>query len=344
MICKAAYDTLKGMENANWREKLRGAYRDRRALLRELDLEHGDLERDGLEPSSTAEAGFGLKVPADFVRRMEKGNPRDPLLLQVWPGGAEARAEAGFCRDPLGEAALHDGVGLLRKYHGRVLLIATGHCAIHCRYCFRRHFPYRAGSLAPARRKALYAALCADRSITEVILSGGDPLSLDDEKLRALLDMLASVPHVRRLRIHSRFPVVLPARITDELLSLLLGCRLTPILVIHGNHPNEIDAEVLSALDRCRRAGLVTLNQAVLLAGINDEADTIAALNERLFEAGVLPYYLHLLDRVSGAAHFEVPEDRAGAIMETLRRRLPGYLVPKPVREAAGIPYKLPVL
>jgi EF-P beta-lysylation protein EpmB len=275
---------------------------------------------------------------------MRRRDPRDPLLRQVLPLGAELEAVAGFRDDPVGDRPASLGTGLLRKYHGRVLLIATGACAVHCRYCFRRHFPYgeenaSADGFAPALER-----IAADPGIREVILSGGDPLTLSDRRLGELVRRLAAMPHLVRLRIHTRLPVVLPERVDDRLLEWLAGTRLAKIVVVHANHANEIDRPVREALARLRRAGASLLNQSVLLRGVNDDAGALADLSEALFAEGVLPYYLHLLDRVRGAAHFEVPEPEARGTYEALRARLPGYLLPRLVRELPGAPAKLPVL
>jgi EF-P beta-lysylation protein EpmB len=285
---------------------------------------------------------FPLRVPRGFVARMRKGDPKDPLLLQVLPQVRELDPVPGFSTDPLGERRASPRPGLLHKYQGRALLVVTGACAIHCRYCFRRHFPYE-GHVGTERWVEALGHLAADSSVTEVILSGGDPLVLSDRRLSALAREIAAIPHVRRLRVHSRLPVVLPERVTGDLLGWLCGTRLIPVMVIHVNHPREIDRPVAEALGRLRSAGVTVLNQTVLLAGVNDDATVLAELSERLFDAGALPYYLHLLDPVAGAAHFEVPEVRARALARNLAARLPGYLVPRLVREVAGAAAKVPV-
>lgn len=302
-----------------------------------LDL----LELPRMDPSS-ATREFPLRVPRGFVARMRKGDPEDPLLLQVLPQARELDPVPGFTSDPLGEGRASPRPGLLRKYHGRALLVVTGACAVHCRYCFRRHFPYD-GHVGSERWAEAIEHLAADPSISEVILSGGDPLVLSDRRLSRLAREIAGIGHVRRLRVHSRLPVVLPERVDGALLEWLCGTRLTPVMVIHANHPREIDGTVAEAVRRLRDAGVTVLNQTVLLAGINDDAAALAALSERLFEAGALPYYLHCLDPVAGAAHFEVPEMRTRELARELAARLPGYLVPRPVREVEGAPAKMPV-
>lgn len=319
-----------------WRRELAAAVTDPRALLALLGLPD--------EPGArTGAALFGLRVPRGFIARMRPGDRSDPLLLQVLPVAQEAETVAGFCADPLGEAAAMATPGLLHKYAGRVLLTLTGACGVHCRYCFRRHFPYADANPAGSQWEQARAYIAAHTDIHEVILSGGDPLSLGDARLAALATELAALAHVQRLRIHSRLPVVLPERITDDLLAWLGNSRLRPVLVIHANHPNEIDTQVATALRRVVAAGIPLLNQSVLLRGINDDLETLCALSETLFEAGALPYYLHQLDPVQGAAHFAVGDDLARELLTGLRARLPGYLVPRLVREQAGAPGKTPL-
>ncbi|HET7925094.1 MAG TPA: EF-P beta-lysylation protein EpmB, partial [Rhodanobacteraceae bacterium] len=283
-----------------------------------------------------ADTGFALRVPRGFVARMRRGDANDPLLLQVLPRAAELGEVPGFTRDAVGDLDARAGRGLLHKYRGRALLIATGSCAINCRYCFRRHFPYGEETAAANRWQDAIEALRRDASIGEVILSGGDPLSLSTPKLAELTEALATIPHVRRLRVHTRLPIVLPERIDGEWLGWLGSLPFQRVVVVHANHPNELDAPVAEACAKIVAAGATLLNQSVLLRGINDDAGVLAALSERLLECGALPYYLHQLDRVAGTAHFEVDDARARAIVEALTARLPGYLVPRLVREVAG--------
>ena len=276
---------------------------------------------------------FPLKVPRSWLARMAAGDADDPLLRQVLPSVAERAEVGGFGDDPTGDAAASVGGGILHKYRHRVLLIVTGACAIHCRYCFRRHFPYREHSLAKHLEDAL-AFIARHADVEEVILSGGDPLTLANHKLFELCERIEAVPHVARVRIHTRLPIAEPARLDDALLAWSKR-RVKPyILVVHANHPHEINDEVRAAMRRMRHWTL--LNQAVLLRGVNDDAEVLARLSRRCFDAGVLPYYLHLLDRVRGAAHFEVTEPTARALMREVGARLPGYLVPKLVREQPG--------
>ena len=264
-------------------------------------------------------------------------------LIGALPRESGAPDLAETVRDRAGSGTAAPRGSLLQKYDGRALLLLTGACAIHCRYCFRREYPY-GGHVGHGALLAGLEAIAADPAIDEVILSGGDPLVLDDETLGEVLEHLARIPHLRRVRLHSRLPVVLPERITPRLLELCASQPQAVVLVVHVNHAQEIDAATRAALARCRAAGITLLNQAVLLAGINDDADSLAALSETLFEAGVLPYYLHLLDRVAGSAHFEVDETRAAALEAALRARLSGYLVPRFVREVAGAASKVPFL
>lgn len=283
---------------------------------------------------------FPLRVPRGYAARMRKNDPHDPLLRQVWAQPAEALDVPGFGDDAVGDLAkLKDG-GIIHKYAGRALVIATGACAVHCRYCFRRHFPYGDAMASRDHWDETLRELAADRSISEVILSGGDPLSLSDAKLAPLAEALEFLPHVQRLRIHTRQPIVLPERVDPALLAWLGRGRLQKVVVVHANHANELDEPVRAALRRLAQAGATLLNQSVLLCGVNDSADALVNLSTRLFECGVLPYYLHMLDRVRGAAHYDVPESRARELMRAASARLPGYLVPRLVREEAGAPSK----
>lgn len=318
-----------------WQAELKAAVRSVPDLLERLDLTPDDLPEPAL-----AEAPFPLRVPLSYVRRMEAGNPRDPLLRQVLPSTAETRPAPGFVEDPLAERGQAPAPGVIHKYRGRALVIATGACAVHCRYCFRQHFPYADNRLSPAQwREALdYLAGAAD--LSEVILSGGDPLSLPNERLAELIGDLEALPHLTTLRLHSRTPVVLPSRIDAGLIRLLEHSRLKTVLVVHANHGREIDAEVARALAPLRRAGTTLLNQAVLLAGVNDRLADQAELSRALFAADILPYYLHLLDPVRGAARFDVSEARAAELWRALQAELPGYLVPRLVREVPGDPGK----
>jgi EF-P beta-lysylation protein EpmB len=274
---------------------------------------------------------------------MTPGDPNDPLLRQVLPLGAESLPVAGYVADPVGDGPATRVPGLIQKYRGRALLLAHGACAVHCRYCFRRHYPYAAGGGLSTRLDAALDAVAANPEITELILSGGDPLMLDDDALARVFRRLAEIPHLRRLRLHTRLPVVLPERVDDGLCALLNDAPRPTVVVIHTNHPRELGGGVPVALAALAATGATLLNQGVLLAGVNDDLGTLALLCERLFELGVLPYYIHQLDPVEGAAHFAVPDHRALVLQEALRERLPGYLVPRLVREVAGDPAKRPL-
>ncbi len=324
---------------APWRAELAAAVCDPEELLRALEL-----PSDLLPAARRAHHLFPLRVPRAYLARITPGDPQDPLLRQILPLDLEEVIAPGDSRDPVGDLAAQLVPGVLHKYEGRVLLTATGACAIHCRYCFRRHFPYAKANAARDRWRPAVAHLAADPSIREVILSGGDPLTLGDDKLAELTRALKGVPHIKRLRLHTRVPVVIPSRVDEALLDWLGRTSLSVVMVLHVNHAREIDEAVAGACARLRKAGVTLLNQSVLLAGVNDDAETLTQLSERLFEAGVLPYYLHMLDRVEGAAHFAVEEASAMGLLEALRVRLPGYLVPRLVREEAGASAKLPVL
>jgi EF-P beta-lysylation protein EpmB len=303
-------------------------------LLAHLGLESFDLA------DAAAVRTFAFRVTRSYANRMRRGDLHDPLLLQVLPAREELFGVPGFTADPVGDRRAAVVPGVLHKYHGRALLLTTGACAINCRYCFRRSFPYGDFQLGRQAEAEALDYLAADPSMGEVILSGGDPLVLSDMRLSALVAKLAAIPHLQTLRVHTRLPVVLPSRVTVGLVEALSAHRLMPVMVIHANHPNEVDRGVLAALQQLRDSGFMLLNQAVLLRGINDDAEVLASLNRRLALAGVLPYYLHQLDRASGTGHFLVSDECARGIHEALRRRLPGYLVPRLARETAGEPYK----
>jgi len=318
-----------------WQSTLASAIRDPAELLAAVDL-----SQEWLPAAQAAARLFPLRVPRGFVARMRPRDPHDPLLRQVLPLAEECLAVEGFSDDPVGDHAAMVAPGVLHKYEGRVLLTLTGACAVHCRYCFRRHFPYAEANPAADQWRGALEYIAADHSISEVILSGGDPLTLSDRRLDTLVRELASIPQVRRLRLHTRLPIVLPERVDDALLDWLGAAGLKTVVVVHANHANEIDAFVRDALTRLKRAGVDLLNQSVLLRGVNDSAETLARLSETLIDVGVLPYYLHQLDKVQGAGHFEVPEAAAQQLMAQLQRRLPGYLVPRLVREIPGAPGK----
>jgi len=315
----------------SWQQQLAEAFVEPQALLRHLDL---DPEL-GLRGSA-----FPMRVPRSYADRMRRGDRNDPLLLQVLPQRKELQEVAGFNVDPVGERSARRAPGLLQKYRGRALLLTTSACAVHCRYCFRREFPYQDHSDDAGRWHEALATFAADSSLSELILSGGDPWALGNSRLTALSESLQDIAQLRRLRIHTRLPIVLPARVDAGLLRWIATLPWRVTVVVHSNHPNEINACVTAALKSLAAHGATVLNQSVLLRGINDDASTLAALSDALFEAGVLPYYLHLLDPVAGSAHFDVPEATGRRLIAQLAAELPGYLVPRLVREQAGAPAK----
>ena len=319
-----------------------------RALSRAITKPEDLIDALGLDPALLAGARaanevFALRVTPSYLARMRHGDRNDPLLRQVLPLIEETEQFDGYVADPLAERDYTRAPNLLQKYTGRALLISTQACAIHCRYCFRREFPYdeQQEEQGASRWSAALAAIAADDSIEEMILSGGDPLSLSDARLTQLTDAIQAIPHVRRLRLHTRQPVVLPSRVDGGLLGWLRTLRLPTVVVLHINHANEIDEAVRAACARLRGAGVTLLNQSVLLRGVNDDVETLANLSRTLFDAGITPYYLHLPDRVRGTAHFDVPEARARELVAGLTARLSGYLVPRLVREVPGAASKV---
>ena len=320
----------------SWQQAMKEAVRDPRELCRVLELP-AEFEA----PAIRAARLFPLFAPRSYLDRIERGNPRDPLLRQILPLDEEFDHPEGFSDDPVGDLEATKSPGLLQKYRGRVLMITTGACAIHCRYCFRRHFPYEHTPPSAEVWSESIRVIAADESIHEVILSGGDPLTIVDPLLAELADRLAAIPHLARLRIHTRLPIMIPERVNDELLAWLRGTRLTPIVVIHANHPAELQSTAAGAIGRLVDAGVPVINQSVLLRGVNDDLETLVALSERLVELRAMPYYLHQLDRVSGAAHFEVPVSRGLELIDELQSRLPGYAVPRYVREEAEAAHKI---
>jgi EF-P beta-lysylation protein EpmB len=320
-----------------WQQQLANAFKSIDALCHYLTINPATLT--ALDRNNT----FPFKVPKSFADCMEPGNPDDPLLRQVLPLQQENQITTGYLADPVGDLAATTESGVIHKYHGRALFITAAACAIHCRYCFRRNFPYSDHQLTPQRQQQALDYINQHPDIHEVILSGGDPLLLSDTKLARLLSLLEEIPHIKRIRLHSRLPVVLPARITGSLVELLSTLRPKTILVIHSNHANELSDEVAHACQKLQTQAITLFNQSVLLKGINDNAEALCNLSERLFELGVLPYYLHQLDKAQGTAHFAVDDPSALALHHQLQSRLPGYLVPKLVRELAGAAFKIPL-
>ncbi|MFL0797589.1 MAG: EF-P beta-lysylation protein EpmB [Cellvibrionaceae bacterium] len=323
-----------------WQAALQQLITDPQVLLAVVGLDQRELPAQ-LAARIEACQQFPLRVTRHFVDLMEKGNPEDPLLLQALPSPKELDFTPGYSSDPLEENSHNPAPGLIHKYHGRVLLTTSGQCAINCRYCFRRHFPYGDNRLSKENWENILEYISQNNSIKEVIFSGGDPLSVANKQLARQFQDLEQIPHVKRLRIHSRLPVVLPQRLDDDLIQALKESPLQKVLVIHANHPNEIHPLLGERLTLLKQAGIELLNQSVLLKGVNDNVETLALLSEKLFAAGVLPYYLHLLDPVTGAAHFDIPESKGKALAGELAAVLPGYLVPRLTREQAGASAKV---
>ncbi|NMH60371.1 EF-P beta-lysylation protein EpmB [Alteromonas ponticola] len=325
-----------GVEH-NWQKELADSFTDPVQLLHYLNLPVDDFTHH-----IEARRLFPMRVPQHFASLMRQSDPDDPLLNQVFPLAAEFTQAKGFSSDPLLE---HDtaGQGVLHKYKSRVLLIVRGGCAVNCRYCFRRHFPYSDNAINKQEFEQVLTYIKQNNEINEVIFSGGDPLMAKDLQLAWMAEQIANISHIKRLRLHTRLPVVIPNRLNNEFFDWFARLPLQKILVIHANHKNEISQDLKQNLRRLRQAGVTLLNQAVLLKGINDSADSLELLHEALFDAGVLPYYLHVLDKVQGAAHFEVSDDKARHIMAELIKRQPGFLVPKLVREIGGQPGKTPI-
>ena len=334
MIENIASDT----SSTTWQEQLATAVSHPSELLAILNL-----PRSLLAGALSGDTEFKTRVPYSYISRMEPENSEDPLLKQVLPIGAECEDVSGYSMDPLAEQTSNPVDGVIHKYKGRLLLVISGACAINCRFCFRRHFPYGDNQLGGENWQQAVDYIRSQPDIHEVILSGGDPLAASDKRLKTLVESLSEIPHLQTIRMHTRLPVVIPDRITREMLDWFTGTRLKPVMVIHCNHANEIDRSVQSALHKLKKAGVTLLNQTVLLKGINDNAEALSELSHALFQADVLPYYLHLLDKVKGAAHFDVPEHEAQSIMQELMARCPGYLIPRLVREVAGEPGKTPV-
>lgn len=322
----------------DWQNEMAQAISSPKALLQALNL---PLEL--LNAAEKAHALFPTRVPQSYLKRIKKADINDPLLKQVLPIGAELEKHPGFRTDPVGDYQANPQTGLLHKYTGRALLLLTGACAIHCRYCFRRHFDYQDNNPLGQQWQQTLNYLKNDDSIFEVILSGGDPLSISDAKLRQTVIDLSGIPHLRYLRVHTRLLTTIPKRLTEQLLTLLAESRLQVTIVVHINHPQEIDDEVSECMKQLNNANIQLMNQSVLLRGINDDLDTLTTLSHKLFESGILPYYLHLLDKVEGANHFDIDESNARILYRHLQAALPGYLVPKLVREIAGEANKVSV-
>jgi EF-P beta-lysylation protein EpmB len=326
-------------DNRSWQQLLSESITSPEELLRHLELP----PEQWLHGAQAGHKLFPVRVPEPFLSRMRKGDPADPLLRQILPLHEETLSMPGYLSDPLAEDGAIQTTGLIRKYRSRALLMVTGQCAVNCRYCFRRHFPYEEQRLSPSDRQHVIDTLSDSPEINEVIFSGGDPLAVNDRLLAQWATAISAIPHIKRLRIHTRLPVVIPQRVCDSLLKWLSGLRIKTIIVVHINHPAEIDDSVRSALSCLHSAGATLLNQSVILSGVNDSADVLEQLSEALFDAGVLPYYLHAFDPVQGAHHFDVKDETAKVLIRELLTRLPGFLVPKLVREVPGKESKTPV-
>lgn len=316
---------------ASWQQQLANGFKDPHELLDYLNV---SPEVAGL--SAAAHHAFKIRVPKIFAQKMRSGDPRDPLLLQVLPHHHETDILAGYSADPLEETQANPIKGLLHKYSSRVLITLTAGCAVHCRYCFRRHFDYKSNAMDRDDVTRMLDYIQSRPDIKEVILSGGDPLLVPDERLGEIVEKIAAIPTIDILRFHTRMPIVLPDRITPEFIDILKKARLQMVCVVHCNHPNELDDAIQTKITALREAGVHVLNQAVLLRGINDNADVLCALSYQLFKTGILPYYLHVPDKVAGTAHFDVDEVTAKKIHQIMRENLPGYLLPRLVREVPG--------
>lgn len=330
---------LSDHDHRSWQQLLSDSVTSPEELLRRLDLPASRW----LSGARQGHGLFPIRVPEPFLARMEKGNPDDPLLRQVLPLIDETSASTGFVSDPLQESEAVAAPGLIRKYRSRALLMVTGQCAVNCRYCFRRHFPYDQQRMGHKDRQHVVDTLAASPEINEVIFSGGDPLAVSDRLLAQWVALISGISHIRRLRIHTRLPVVIPQRVCDELVKWLSTTPLQVVIVLHINHPAEIDTPTRQALGDLKAAGATLLNQSVILRGVNDRVSVLEDLSESLFDAGVLPYYLHAFDPVAGAHHYDVPDQEAKQLVQALLARLPGFLVPKLVREEPGKDSKTPI-
>lgn len=320
-----------------WQQELAQAITDPYQLAEILELPESWADQH-----AAARQLFPLRVPRFFVDLMQRKNQQDPLLLQIMPHADEFLQHPDFIADPLKEQQ-SSYTGILHKYSSRVLVILRGGCAVNCRYCFRRHFPYEQHHFGREQLAQLVTLVTSDTAVNEVILSGGDPLMANDTQLSQIITALEAIPHLKRIRIHTRLPVVIPSRLTNELSQRLANSRLQAVMVLHINHPHEISSQLSTYLADFRRLGITLLNQSVLLKGVNDSATTLVELSERLFDVGIMPYYLHVLDKVAGASHFDVDEKKARDLLVKVRARVAGFLVPQLVREIAGEPNKTPL-
>lgn len=317
--------TETALHNHSWQWYLRHAIRNTDDLAKALRID--------IDPVPTA---FPLFVPEPYLSRIERGNPDDPLLLQVLPRHAENQVVEGYVNDPLQEVGQLKGSGIIHKYHGRILIVTTGACAINCRYCFRRHFPYSEAQLGHRDWQNVLSYIREDPAIREVILSGGDPLLMSDKQLSDFVNMLGELKQITHLRIHTRMPIVIPQRVNETMLDWISGTKLKVVVVIHANHEQELDDQVHRTVQKLLSAGVSVLNQSVLLKNVNDNCEALCNLSWRLSSIGALPYYLHRLDKVAGAAHFDITATRAQELITQMKNRMPGYLVPRLVSEIPG--------
>jgi EF-P beta-lysylation protein EpmB len=338
LVIEPLTDIIPTSQPQSWNKILAESVKDVETLLSQLDIPITDLNH-----RQQASLDFPVLIPQPFIDKMNKGNANDPLLLQVLPQRSELESVEGFIKDPLAEKHSNSQKGIIHKYHGRVLVLLSTGCAINCRYCFRRHFPYNENRIGSNDWNNTLEYIAKAPSITEIILSGGDPLMLNDVQLEKFIKQAEKIPHLERLRIHTRLPVVIPQRITDELTNILQKTRFRCVMVLHINHSQELDNNLISKLSKLKQAGITLLNQAVLLRGINDTVEAQVDLSYALFNAGILPYYLHLLDKVAGAHHFDISEKKATQLHQQLLLKLSGYLVPKLVREKSGEGSKIPI-
>jgi len=315
-------------DRADWQIELSQCITDMASLIEFLDL-----PADWVKKNTLAQSVFQLKVPRPYLNRINKQDPNDPLLLQILPLSQELIDTKGYTQDPLAEKQYNPIPGVLHKYTSRILVTTAGACSINCRYCFRRHFPYENNAVNTDHWDHIKKYLHQHPHVNEVILSGGDPLLLKDSQILNIYQSISQVPSIKRIRIHTRLPIAIPQRITDKLVAAVTSCDVKPIIVIHCNHPQEIDNDVAQALNLLYQAGICVLNQTVLLKGINDHSQTLVGLSEKLFECNVMPYYLHALDKVQNTSHFDIPISQAQSIHGQLKAILPGFLVPKLVKE-----------
>ncbi|MFO1256936.1 MAG: EF-P beta-lysylation protein EpmB [Gammaproteobacteria bacterium] len=326
---------VKAQSQRPWQNALKTALTDPRALLKALNLSSDAIP--------WTENNFGMKVPLSFVAKMKQGDPNDPLLRQVLPVKFESEQTDGFVPDPLAERLQNPLPGLIHKFKNRVLVIPATRCPIHCRYCFRRHFPYDENNINLSAFDNIADYIAKDNNIHEVILSGGDPLFAPDRYLQSVIEKMTASEHIKILRFHTRFPITVPERIDDSFLTLVKHIKVQVVMVLHCNHPNELCNDIKAAVTLLKAAGVTVLNQSVLLKGINDNAETLIALSHRLFEHGIMPYYINQLDPIENTAHFEVPKEKIKELYADLLSNLPGYLVPRFVQEQAFKPNKIPL-